>query len=439
MAWIEKRTRADGGLSAHVKWRLGGGRAAPVQKETFSAGTDAENLARADGFKKMVDAAGQRWPEGWVRGEGFVRPPGEENPLATPPRFVDIAEEYVRQIVDLSPGTRKRYLGHLGVLERTRIRGTQIFTKPVTEVSEADLKQWLIDWDRSLKTKANYHGLIHGVFAYAVKHGHLVANPAIGTAPRMSRVKQSRPELRFLTEKELERVVVMAGGYGDLIQVAVGTGLRFGELGALWVSDVDLERRTIRVNKAWKRNGEDDATDVPGWLAKQLKAKHRMRDHHLGVPKTAKSRRTITIAPALVKVLRKRIKGKAADDFVFVSNAGYPLHNADFATHVWRKLMTSLEAEGIGRFRFHDLRHTHVAWLVAGGAPLPHIQARLGHESITTTIDTYGHLLPAGDELISGIIDTALSGRTIRPAGDSSGKSRKKPKKKSPKHKGSDA
>lgn len=37
-----------------------------------------------------------------------------------------------------------------------------------------------------------------------------------------------------------------------------------------------------------------------------------------------------------------------------------------------------------------------VAWLVAGGAPLPHIQARLGHESITTTIDTYGHLLPAG-------------------------------------------
>ena len=77
--------------------------------------------------------------------------------------------------------------------------------------------------------------------------------------------------------------------------------------------------------------------------------------------------------------------------------------------------MKALAAEGIAPFRFHDLRHTHVAWLVAGGAPLPHIQARLGHESITTTIDTYGHLLPAGDELISGIIDTALTGGTIRP------------------------
>jgi len=44
-------------------------------------------------------------------------------------------------------------------------------------------------------------------------------------------------------------------------------------------------------------------------------------------------------------------------------------------------------------------------------------QARLGHESITTTIDTYGHLLPAGDELISGIIDTALSGGMISAEG----------------------
>ncbi len=77
--------------------------------------------------------------------------------------------------------------------------------------------------------------------------------------------------------------------------------------------------------------------------------------------------------------------------------------------------MKALAAEGIAPFRFHDLRHTHVAWLVAGGAPLPHIQARLGHESITTTIDTYGHLVVAGDELISEIIDTALTGGTIRP------------------------
>jgi hypothetical protein len=77
--------------------------------------------------------------------------------------------------------------------------------------------------------------------------------------------------------------------------------------------------------------------------------------------------------------------------------------------------MADVGDRGVPPFRFHDLRHTHVAWLVAGGVPLPHIQARLGHESITTTIDTYGHLLPVGDELISTVVDTALRGGQIRP------------------------
>lgn len=421
MAWIEQRKRGDGGLSARVIWRLGGTREGERQMETFSAGSDAQNMERARGFKQMVEAAGQRWPDGWVKGEGFVRPPGEVDPMKAPPRFVDVGEEYVRQIVDLSPGQRKRYLGHLKVLAGLRVRGSLLFTRPVTAIGEADLKEWLIDWDRSLKTKANYHGLIHGVFAYAVKKGFLAVNPAIGTAPKQSRVKQSRPELRFLTEKEMARAVALAGPYGDLLQVAVGTGLRFGELGALWVGDVDLEHRTLRVNKAWKRNGEDDATDTPGWLTKQVRSKHTMRDHHLGNPKTPRSRRTITVSPEVARVLARCVDGKAPDDFVFVSRSGLPLHNGDFYTHVWRKLMKALAAEGIAPLRFHDLRHTHVAWLVAGGAPLPHIQARLGHESITTTIDTYGHLLPAGDELISDIIDTALRGGTIRPVATSWG------------------
>lgn len=415
MAWIDKRTRGDGGVSARVVWRLGGTRDGAYQAETFSAGSDAQNLARADGFKKMVDAAGQRWPDGWVKGEGFVRPPGTD-PLTAPPPFDVLGAEYVRQIVDLSPGQRKRYLGQIGVLARTRVRGSLIFIRPVVGIHESDIKDWLIEWDRSLKTKANYHGLVHGVFAYAVKRGYLAANPAVGTAPKQSRVRQSRPELRFLTEAELATAVRLAGSFGDLLVVAVGTGLRFGEIGALWVGDVDLDRGTVRVNKAWKHDGEDGAAETPGWLAKQLQPKHAMRDHHLGNPKTPRSRRTVTVSPAVAEALSRQMAGKAPDDFVFTTRTGRPLHNGDFYNNVWRKRMAALKAEGVAPFRFHDLRHTHVAWLVAGGAPLPHIQARLGHESITTTIDTYGHLLPAGDELISGIIDTALTGGTIRPA-----------------------
>jgi len=99
-----------------------------------------------------------------------------------------------------------------------------------------------------------------------------------------------------------------------------------------------------------------------------------MRDHHLGHPKTPRSRRTITIAPTVAALLEKRIDGRPADDFVFTSRTGLPLHNGDFYTHIWRKLMTAVAAEGLAPFRFHDLRHTH-ACKVAEGASLSVVYA----------------------------------------------------------------
>lgn len=151
-----------------------------------------------------------------------------------------------------------------------------------------------------------------------MKRGYLAVNMAVGTAPKQSRVKQSRPELRFVTERELQTAARLAGAHGDALTVAVGTGLLFGEISALWVGDVDLDHPSIRINKAWKRNGEDNATDTPGWFAKQLRPKH-MRGHHLGNPKTPKSRRTITISPAVATVLRRRIDSLQPDDFVFTT------------------------------------------------------------------------------------------------------------------------
>lgn len=418
MVWIEKHKRSDEVVSAYVVWRLGGGRDGERQFETFSAGTTEQNLARAEGFKKMVVAAGSYWPDGWVKGEGFVRPHGGD-PTVEAPAFPVIGEEYVRQIVDITPGQRKKYLSQVGTLARTEIRGESPFERSVAAIGEQDIKAWLIAWDRALKTKANYHGLMYGIFNYAVEQGFLTANPCARTAPKRRRVKESQAELRFLSEDEFAAVVAKAKGYSysasDLIQITAGTGLRFGEITALWVSDIDLRNRTIRVNKAWKRVGENGETEIPSWLKKQLRDKHKMRQHYLGNPKTPKSRRTISISSGIAKILEKLIKGKAANDFVFVSPTGLPVHNSDFYTRVWQSLTDELVEDGIAPFRFHDLRHTHVAWLIAGGAPLPHIQARLGHESITTTIDTYGHLLPAGDELISDIVDAVLSGKQIRP------------------------
>jgi hypothetical protein len=118
VAWIEQQRRAEGGLSVRVVWRPEGSRNTTREWEKFSVGSDAQNLARANDFKKMVDAAGQRWPDGWVKGEGFVRPRDVADPLARPRAFDVIGEEYVRQIVDpggsrLAPGECRG--GHAGL------------------------------------------------------------------------------------------------------------------------------------------------------------------------------------------------------------------------------------------------------------------------------------------------------------------------------------
>jgi len=64
-----------------------------MQTETFGAGSDEQNLARAEGFQKMVEASGQEWPDGWVMGEGFVRPRADADPMKPPPTVAELGEE----------------------------------------------------------------------------------------------------------------------------------------------------------------------------------------------------------------------------------------------------------------------------------------------------------------------------------------------------------
>ncbi|HVQ90369.1 MAG TPA: hypothetical protein VMU51_04985 [Mycobacteriales bacterium] len=211
MAWIEPKKRTDGGTSFSVRWRLGGTRAGRPQVETFGAGSDTQNLARAEGFKRTVAAAGERWPDGWVKGAGFVRDHGPADDPALPARSVEaVGLEYVDQLVDCSSGQRSRYRSQLRTLTAVEVRGRQggahrPFDTTVSSVTEDDIKAWLIGWDRSLKTKANYHGLLYGVFNYALEKGEVTQNPLRRTAPKRGKIRQSQADLRFLTDKPSSR------------------------------------------------------------------------------------------------------------------------------------------------------------------------------------------------------------------------------------------
>jgi integrase len=82
--------------------------------------------------------------------------------------------------------------------------------------------------------------------------------------------------------------------------------------------------------------------------------------------------------------------GKKGKELVFTASRGGQILHRTFWSRYWLPAVEHLEP----RPRIHDLRHTHASWLLARGVPIHIVSARLGHENISTTVDTYGHLLP---------------------------------------------
>ena len=177
--------------------------------------------------------------------------------------------------------------------------------------------------------------------------------------------------------------------YQPLVVTLAGTGMRWGEAEAMLVSDVNLVTNAVSITKAAKWN-----------------ATGRVRE--TGPTKTRKSRRSVTLPPQVIEALGPLLD-RPGDERLFTSPRGHQLNHRTFYDE-WKR---ACEGAGLApRPRIHDLRHTHVAWLIAAGVPLPVIQARLGHESIQTTVDRYGHLLPDLQRAAADAAAVAMGGVT---------------------------
>jgi integrase len=100
---------------------------------------------------------------------------------------------------------------------------------------------------------------------------------------------------------------------------------------------------------------------------------------------------------------------------VFCSSNGKPIDPDNFVHRVWRLV---LRRAALRRIRFHDLRHTYASLLIARGAHPKYIQAQLGHASIQTTLDRYGHLMPDAHAAEARKLDRLVFGEQGRPAAD---------------------
>jgi integrase len=224
-----------------------------------------------------------------------------------------------------------------------------------------------------------FHAIIRQALEQAVKEGLLPRNVADATSPPTIRNKQFQPLtepelLAFLEEAKEDRLFAA-------YLLAATTGLRRGELLGLCWDCVDLEQGTIAVKRQL----------IP------LKSGLFLQED----TKSKSGKRSITLtddATCELKAYRKRqlqerlLLGEAYQDqgLVFCREDGAFLRPEEFV----KRFQRHLESAGLPKVRLHDLRHTHATLLLAKGIPAKMVQERLGHSTITMTLDLYSHVTP---------------------------------------------
>lgn len=162
----------------------------------------------------------------------------------------------------------------------------------------------------------------------------------------------------------------------------VTTGLRVGEATALRWEDIDL--------------------DAGAAMVRQTLHRQRGQGMVIGPPKTDRSRRRVYLATNVVVALRQRqwaqkeealASGRswAATELAFTTVEGTPFDPG----YLLQELHCLLKRADLPTIRVHDLRHTAATYLLSTGTHPKVVQEMLGHSSITLTMDTYSHVLPA--------------------------------------------
>lgn len=241
------------------------------------------------------------------------------------------------------------------------------------------------------KTILNAWGVLTHMLKMAAQDGKISRSPTIGVSPPQ-RNDHLREEHRYLSEVEFVAIVAATPEYWrPLVITLVGTGIRWGELAALTVGDVDLEQRVLRITKAEKQDPDRPSRTI------------------IGPAKTRKSRRQVALPAHVIAAIQPLTLGRKRTERLFLPPNGGPLRHRTFYRDIWLKKSCANSGIKEPYPRLHDLRHTFAAWNIAGKIHPAVIQAQMGHEKITTTIDTYGHLFPDQRREAAEAIDAALA------------------------------
>lgn len=244
-------------------------------------------------------------------------------------------------------------------------------SKPINEIKASDVRRWQAklmsspnNYSQTYLKKINTE--LNSIINYAKRFYDLNTNPC-GKAGTIGKAKAE--EMDYWTYDEY---IAFREGVKDkplsyiCFEVLYWTGMREGELLALSLADIDFDNKTISINRTYLRiEGKDVFTS----------------------PKTRKSKRKIPIPDFLCQELSDYIQSRYmldADEMLFPVTKSYLSH----------EMIRGCKNTGVKKIRIHDIRHSHASLLINQGCDALMLADRLGHEKVSTTLNTYSHLFP---------------------------------------------
>ena len=312
----------------------------------------------------------QKWKRGFATKKealGFARDFLEKQSANPDMTFQNLYEIYME---DMAARLKQSTL-----LTKKTVLQTHILpffgNKPINEIKASDVRRWQAklmsspnNYSQTYLKKINTE--LNSIINYAKRFYDLNTNPC-GKAGTIGKAKAE--EMDYWTYDEY---IAFREGVKDkslsyiCFEVLYWTGMREGELLALSPADIDLDNKTISINRTYQRiEGKDVFTS----------------------PKTRKSKRKIPIPDFLCQELSDYIQSRYmldADERLFPVTKSYLSH----------EMIRGCKNTGVKKIRIHDIRHSHASLLINQGCDALMLADRLGHEKVSTTLNTYSHLFP---------------------------------------------
>lgn len=297
-------------------------------------------------------------------------------PLSNP-TISDAIQQWLKQCKrnDLERATMRSYRNHADIHIKPKL-GDVILTDLDIDTIEEFLDEMLETSSRSMVKKVLVS--LRSIVSVAVKKEWISRNIVSDVDFKIS--SRHRKAKEIPTKAEINLIIAKADKvYKPLFTTAILTGMRISELRGLRWCDIDWDKRLIRVTQRADRYS------------------------NIGSLKTASALRNIPMSPLVFKALTKW-KAKCPEsklDLVFPNGAGNPESLSNIYNRGLKPLLIAngiVKEDGKAKYSMHQLRHAAASLFIEQKWSLKKIQTIIGHASISTTMDIYGHLFDDAEE-----------------------------------------